>query len=128
MLILLFSIPLIASLVSFISPFVSKRLLKPISVVFSLAPLFLLVFTGSQQIKSQEIIYQWIPSLSIKFHLGIDSLSLLFVYLVSILMPITLMAVQSKNLSFPHVFYGLALLLQGLLLGFFMSRDLVVFA
>lgn len=120
LLILLFLIPLASSIVAFLVP--SKRL----AVGLSLLPLALLVY-GLSSGKTAEIDHLWLPSLSIRFHLAIDALSLLFLFLTAIVIPMSLLAARSKELSNPNLFYALVLFLQGLLVVFFTARDLVVF-
>lgn len=107
-LIWLFVTPLIASLLIFIF---SK---KSFAVLLSLIPLFMLPWVDS------EVSYNWFPL--IQFHLKIDSLSLVFIYLTAIVTPISMIAAQRSVF-----FYSLILLLQALLIGFFTARDLVVF-
>lgn len=120
LLILLFLIPLASSIVAFLVP--SKRL----AVGLSLLPLALLVY-GLSSGKTAEIDHLWLPSLSIRFHLAIDALSLLFLFLTAIVIPMSLLAARSKELSNPNLFYALVLFLQALLVVFFTARDLVVF-
>lgn len=69
----------------------------------------------------------WLPALSIEFYLRVDALSLVFLYLTAIVVPISILAVQRDHLTLPHIFFGLILLLQGLLIGFFTARDLAIF-
>lgn len=123
---LLFIVPFIASLVAFTCSFVSSRNLKIFSFVMSLAPLFLLVAEHSHWIGS-HVEHAWLPALSIEFYLRVDSLSLVFLYLTAIVVPISILAVRSHNLVLPNVFFGLILLLEGLLIGFFTARDLAIF-
>ncbi|MBA3957104.1 MAG: NADH-quinone oxidoreductase subunit M [Parachlamydiaceae bacterium] len=125
-LVLLFIVPLIASLLAFITVGLSKKLFKRIACVLSAIPLAILLFEHHHWMGS-EIHYDWIPALSIHFHLHVDGLSLAFLYLVAIITPISLLAERSAAISNPNVFYGLVLLVQGLLFGFFMARDLALF-
>lgn len=114
----------------FLSPLISSALLsilpknqKKLAVLLSLIPLILLLVFHNDWLGT-EINHSWVPPLSIRFHLGIDSLSLLFLYLTAIVTPISLLAARSES-SF---FYSLVLLLQALLIGFFTAQDLVLFA
>ncbi len=110
-LLLLFLIPLASSVLLFLKP---SRLL---ALMTSLIPLFMLISQPSQWLGCSYNI-SWIPSLGIHFQLSIDSLSLLFLYLVNAIVPICILIAPN---------YGLILLLQGLLIGFFTSQDLVCF-
>jgi NADH-quinone oxidoreductase subunit M len=122
----LFVVPFLASVVAFAFPPVSGKKLKLLNFAMSLVPLAILLYGHSSWIGSQ-VKYAWLPALSIEFHLSIDSLSLLFLYLTAVIVPISLLAVRSDHLAFPNIFYGLVLLLQGLLIGFFTARDLALF-
>lgn len=110
----------------FAIPLVSGRNLKRLAIGLSLIPLLLLIYNHSNWIGSR-VEYSWLPALGIKFYLSVDSLSLLFLYLTAIIVPISICSVQSSHLASPHLFYGLVLLLQGFLIAFFTARDLVVF-
>ena len=125
-LMLLFIIPLIGSLAAFTLSFLSTRNLKMISFVISLIPLGLLILNHANWI-GMQIEHVWFPALSIEFNLRVDALSLVFLYLTAIVIPISILAVKSKGLAFPNVFFGFILLLQGLLIGFFTARDLALF-
>lgn len=120
----LFIIPLIASLIVFSLSFISHRNLKIITFTLSLIPLFLLILGHSHWIGS-SVQYPWFPALSIEFYLQVDALSLVFLYLTAIVIPISILTVNATYLS--HIFFGLILLLQGLLIGFFTARDLALF-
>jgi NADH-quinone oxidoreductase subunit M len=124
----LFFIPLFASLIAFIFPDdISGRMKKRLAVSLSLIPLLLLLAFGFKNWLGDTVQYPWLPPLSIEFYLKVDSLSLLFVYLTAIIIPIVLLYVRGDELPYPNTFYGFVLLLQGLLIGFFTAHDLVLF-
>lgn len=125
-LIWLFVIPFIASLITFSLKNLSGTTGKRWAILMSLVPLAFLLLRHSSWIGS-EVNYTWLPALSIHFHLRIDSLSLLFLYLTAIVIPISLLSIKTKDLPSPFALYGLILLLQGLLIGFFTARDLALF-
>ncbi|MBA2368030.1 MAG: NADH-quinone oxidoreductase subunit M [Candidatus Protochlamydia sp.] len=121
----LFGLPLAASAVLFTLPVNEKRTLKSLAVFFSFVPLLMLLATpGSGEGSNSS--HDWFPAMSIQFALGIDSLSLIFVYLTALVVPITILAAD-RDIPHPHLFYGLILFLQGLLIGFFTSSDLLFF-
>ena len=120
MLIALFVIPFIAALIAFTMP----KITKSFAVALSLVPLLLLLWNHNSWIGSYEKL-NWLPTLSIDFHLSCDALSLLFLYLTAVIVPVSLLA--ANNISLPNSFYGLVLLLQGLLIGFFTARNLFLF-
>jgi len=123
---LLFVIPFAGSVAAFVFPTVTGKNVKRLALAISLIPLVILIFNYRNLIGTQ-LKYAWFPALSIEFNLSIDALSLLFLFLTAIIIPMSLLAVRSEKLPYPNVFYGLVLLLQGLLIGFFTARDLVVF-
>lgn len=122
----LFIVPLIASVVAFFVPWLSGKNLKRLALLMSLLPLVILIAGHSHWIGS-KVQYAWLPAISIEFYLRVDALSLLFLYLTAIIVPISILAVHSSSLTSPRTFYGLVLLLQALLIGFFMARDLALF-
>lgn len=121
-LLLLFLIPLFSSIFLFALQRYSKQW---IAVSLSLIPLCLLLYYHGTWIGS-EFNANWFDALSIRFHLRVDTLSLIFLYLTAIVTPISLLAISDKIAS-PSFFYGLVLFLQALLIGFFTTQDLVVF-
>lgn len=122
----LFIVPLIASLIVLCASFFSQKGLKQFAFALSLIPLALLLYHHAS-LAGLSVNYAWIPPLSIHFFLQVDPISLVFLYLTAILVPISILVVEETPLSSTHVFYSLILLLQGLLIGFFMARDLALF-
>ena len=123
---LLFITPFVTSLVAFAFSFASRKIMKAIAIIMSLLPLGILLYNHSNWIGSY-IQYPWLPPLSIEFYLSVDPLSLVFLYLTALIIPMSLLSVSSRHLNFPNTFYGFVLLLQGLLIGFFTARDLALF-
>jgi NADH-quinone oxidoreductase subunit M len=117
---LLFIVPLIGALFLFLV----RGSLKPFAFVFSLLPLILLLLGGEQW---KQTVYDrvWLQPLSVHFHLAVDNLSLVFLYITNIIIPISILAHRTGDR--PNTFYGLILLTQGLLIGFFTARDLIFF-
>ena len=122
----LFILPFLASALAFVLPASSKRGLKGLAFLMSLIPLALLIYNHQHMVGS-SVNYAWFPVLSIHFHLSVDSLSHIFLYLTAIVVPFSILSVKSEQLTYPNAFYGIVLLLQGLLIGFFTARDLVLF-
>lgn len=127
----LFFIPYAAALVLFCLPLSSAALLKRLAVCLSFVPLLLLgsgnLTHGYNGWNGAGVDYAWIPALSIHFNLQVDALSLLFLYLTAVIVPVSILATPGSQVTSPRAFYGLILLLQGLLTGFFMARDLALF-
>lgn len=120
-LLILFLVPLLLSVLFFALP--RGKVLKGFAILASLIPLVILGTDPASWI-GQNFRVAWLPSLSIQFYLHMDSLSLIFVYLTAVIIPIALFAADYKK---PGFYYGLVFLLEGLLFGFFLSRDLVLF-
>ena len=99
---------------------------KSIAAILSLIPLALLLY-GQQSWLGADLDYLWFPALSIRFHLAVDGLSLVFLYLTAVIVPIAILAFPNSEDRQPTLFYGLALVLELLLIGFFTARDLAVF-
>ncbi|MBS0634731.1 MAG: NADH-quinone oxidoreductase subunit M [Verrucomicrobia bacterium] len=93
---------------------------QKLAFVLSLIPLLALIF-GNWNGASFD--YVWIKALSVHFHLGVDNLSLIFLYLVAAIVPI---AILSKKYD-STLFYGLIFLTEALLIGLFTARDLITF-
>lgn len=119
----LFLAPLLASFLIFTLSRCFYGSTKIIAFIFSLIPLIFLLSNYNQWIGS-EVDVPWLSFLSVHFHLKVDSLSLIFLLLTVILTPI---AILTGRYEYSPFFYGLVLLLEGLLIGFFTARDLVLF-
>ena len=71
--------------------------------------------------------YQWIPSLGISYHLGLDSLSLALVILNGLLTVISILSSFTAINKHERAYYSLLLILQAGINGTFMALDLVLF-
>src|SRR5262245_3860612 len=112
LLMLLFVIPFLTSIVAFMIP-LSGTNLKRLAFLMSLIPLAILIYGHTTWIGS-NVQYPWLPPLSINFHLSVDELSLVFLYLTAVIIPISILATHN-DIAYPNVFYGLVLFLEGLL-------------
>jgi NADH-quinone oxidoreductase subunit M len=124
-LLLLLLIPLAASLLLFLAGFVPSKEKKLLAFVLSLIPLFVLLFNHGNWVGA-EIHYNWLQPLHIEFFLKVDHLSLVFMYLTAVIIPIVILAAPSQ-INSSYLFFGLVLLLQVLLFSFFSARDLALF-
>lgn len=123
---LLFILPFLSAFIILALSFFSKGIVKGLSFFLSLIPLTLLVFGNTQWI-GEEINIPWLSALSIHFHLKIDSISYLFLLLVNILVPLCIASTKERELSSSSTLYIFIFILQGLLIGFFTARDMVLF-
>lgn len=104
----------------------SSRFKKALAFALSLLPLALLLY-GHGGWEGASINHTWISTLNISFHLQVDPLSLFFVYLTAIILPIAITTVQSSKDQSLSFYYALISLLQGVLLILFTARDLALF-
>jgi NADH-quinone oxidoreductase subunit M len=71
--------------------------------------------------------HQWVTDFTIYYLLGIDGISLLLVMLTTFIFPLTILGVWNSVTSRLKIFYFLFLILEGALLGVFLSLDLILF-
>lgn len=106
---------------------ISAKHLKRVAIILSLIPLAFLLVNHSQWIGT-AINLPWFDPLAIHFYLKVDAISLLFLYLTALIVPISLASIRRHQYTFPvTTFYSLICLLQGLLFIFFTARDLAIF-
>lgn len=122
----LFLVPFLACIAIFLCINFSGKNLKRLALVLSLIPLVILLFTIPRLI-GERVLHDWIPMLSIQFHLAVDPLSVLFLFLTAVVVPVSIVSVNPEHMPYPRTFYTLVLFLQGLLIAFFAVRDLALF-
>ncbi len=69
----------------------------------------------------------WIADAGVRFHIGVDGISLLLVLLTAFLVPIIVLAAWSHDFRNEKAFYALMLLMQTGLMGVFVSFDAFLF-
>lgn len=104
--------------------FPSFQKVKMIAIILSLIPLALLLGFHNYWIGT-SFSAGWLTPLSINLAFHIDSVSLLFLYLTALVIPISLFALPPEGNN--KGICGWAFLLEGLLFCFFCSNDLVMF-
>ncbi len=96
------------------------------ALVTFLTSLFLL--PGLEPTKMNHVVdFAWVESLGIRFHLGIDGISIWLVLLTTFLMPIVFLSTWSAISDKVREFVVAALILETGMLGAFLSLDLFVF-
>lgn len=125
-LLLLFLIPFVMATILFCLPRLSAKNIQRGACILSLIPIAFLV-AGGDAWHNASFEYAWLPTLAVRFHLSVDHLSLIFLYLTNAIIPIAILSKNPRSITRANVFYGFILLLQGLLIGFFTSKDLVCF-
>ena len=103
------------------------RLARRLGLAFSLVSLAvaLALWSGFQRdsgnLQYQEI-YNWIPTLAVQYHVGIDGLGLLMVLLTAVIVPMAMSAAWKIHERVP-MYFGLVLLLQAGLFGTFTALN-----
>jgi NADH-quinone oxidoreductase subunit M len=69
----------------------------------------------------------WISAINTNYHVGVDGLSLWLVILTTFIMPISVVSTWHAVEKRPVAFYAFLLLLEGAMIGVFVSLDLLVF-
>src|SRR5918998_5524793 len=69
----------------------------------------------------------WIGAIGARYHLGVDGVSLWLVLLTTLLVPISILSSWRAVEKKPAAFYAFLLLLEGAMIGVFVSLDLLVF-
>lgn len=124
-------IPVLGILIIAIVPNRGGKSSKWIALMTSLVMLALSIFlwlnfNGAQGAMQFEEMYRWIPGVNIFYHLGVDGISLPFVFLTSLLMVVSILVSWNINLK-PKVFFALLLLLGTGMIGVFVSLDFILF-
>lgn len=119
---MLFLLPLFGTLFLMLSPTFFKLNKKWIAVFFSLSPLLILFFK-QQEVLSHEIRMLWFQPLSIYFYLKVDFISFLFMLVTIIVTTSALLSIKSESI----LHFSLILILEAILLLFFMAKDLALF-
>lgn len=70
-----------------------------------------------------EINYPWIPSLGINFHVGVDGISMLLVFLTTLLTPFIILTSSKREYEKSTAFYSLILFMEMALVGVFTALD-----
>ncbi|MBC6110644.1 NuoM family protein [Pedobacter fastidiosus] len=126
-LLLLIFLPLVGAI---ITAFTGK-LAKIVSTVFAVASLGLTLFIACSFIPDASTQFEanlpWIADLGIRFHAGIDGISMLVVLLTNLLVPIIILSSYKHDYKNPAAFYALILFMQCGLLLVFTAMDAFLF-
>lgn len=109
-----------------------ERIIKSYSLVISLVVFGISVYLYMIfDINSQEFQFVekqlWIQSINSFYFIGIDGISLLLILLTTLIFPISILASRNTIKFRLKEFYFLMLLLEGALIGVFVSLDLILF-
>ena len=125
-------LPLLGSFALLITPFYNKKVLKSIvlnvSCLTFIFSLFLWILfdksTGTFQFIEK---FFWIPFLNFNFPLGIDGISLFFVILTTMLIPLCLLASWDSIQTDLKKYFMCFLIMEFFLIGVFCILDLLLF-
>src|ERR1043165_5154075 len=95
------------------------------TIVFLLS-LLLIKGTGGEAFRLEEN-YSWIGSISARYHVAVDGISLWLVILTTLLMPISVLSSWTAITKRQLTYYALMLLLESAMIGVFVSLDLLLF-
>jgi NADH-quinone oxidoreductase subunit M len=97
------------------------------SAVFGLSVYLFLIFNPANADFQFVEKLQWVKDFNIFYFLGLDGISLLMVMLTTFIFPVTMLGVWNSVANRIKEFFFLLLLLEGALLGVFLSLDLILF-
>ncbi len=123
-------IPLLGAVVILL-PFVEEKLAKTLAILVSLIPLVISVvmWLGFNDAGGYQYVEDaaWIPAVNVRYHLGIDGLSLPLIILTTLLTTLGLW--YSARVIHKRVkeFFALFLVLEMGMLGVFVALDLILF-
>jgi NADH-quinone oxidoreductase subunit M len=95
-------------------------------VEFFIAFVTIISYTPSATF-SYETNIPWISSMGINYHVGLDGISFLLVMLTTFLVPLIILSSFKSKHSNNALFYALILIMQGALIGVFVSLDAFLF-
>ncbi|HRF75378.1 MAG TPA: hypothetical protein PLB46_02325, partial [Chitinophagales bacterium] len=125
---LLILLPIVAGLAMLMLP---QQQAKQIALIAALATLGVTVATyfqfdpkaGTQFVTDVP----WINMLGVRFHIGIDGISMVMLILSNILAPLIILSSFKDNYNNARLFYGLMLVMQGAMNGVFVSMDMFLY-
>jgi len=84
-------------------------------------------YTGAADAKLLDMNLEWIPSLGVNFHLGLDGLNLYMVAVTALIFPVILACSWSAKEGLDKLYVSLLLFMQAALMGTFLSQNLMLF-
>ena len=129
---LILFVPSVAALLILLIPGDQKPVIRWTALIASLIPLLLSLYAwagfsagGELQFQYEEQ-YTWYNVINSTFHLGVDGIALVLVFLTTLLMPLVILA-SFKIEERVKAYMSLFLLLETGMLGVFMALDLLLF-
>jgi len=126
--------PLVGAGIALLLPAGKPRLVRGFGIAVALAVfvqslVVLAAFDGSLAGFQMETDWAWIPALGIRFHLGVDGISLWLVLLTTLMMLVTLLSPQAMGLvrDRNRGFVAAMLILESGMVGAFVALDMFAF-
>jgi NADH-quinone oxidoreductase subunit M len=124
-------LPVLGAIVLAFVPASAERAHKVVAIALTTA-LFLLSLALVEGFRAEpgmqfEVSRDWLPSLGVRYHVGVDGLSLWLIILTTFLTPISLLASWHSIHSRVKAFNIFMLLLEAGMLGVFVALDLFLF-
>jgi len=127
-------LPLVGALLAFLLPHNNQGLLRRYGIAVALATfvqsLFVLAaFEPGQSGFQLETNWAWVPALGIRFHLGVDGISLWLVMLSTLMVLVTLLSPQATGFvrDRNRGFMAAMLILESGMIGAFLALDMFAF-
>ncbi len=129
---LMIFVPLLGMIVVLLLPRESEKLIKRVTLLFTLMPLVLAVYLFISYVRSDagtqfDVRINWIEKFHIEYYVGIDGLSVTLLLLTALLGPICVLASWRNIKKGIKAYMALFLLLETGMLGFFAALDLFLF-
>ena len=137
---LLVLLPILGALVTLAAPKGRPATAGPIAFVLSLIPLGIVIWMAANFPQLGEhpdgnwygnwyfnCTYDWLPTLGVRFMMGVDTISLWLIVLTAVLTPIAILASFNYIKERQAEFYAWMLMLHAGMLGVFCAKDLLVF-
>jgi len=126
------AVPIIGAFVCLLTPAGRPEVAKAVGyastmITFGLAAFLLWNFSphdpGFQFVANQS----WIPSLGIRYIVGVDGISIFMIAITALLFPLGLLASEKYITHRVKAYIGWFLLLEGAIMGIFLALDLILF-
>jgi NADH-quinone oxidoreductase subunit M len=124
--------PLIPATILLILPDDDTKLIKRLSLLFSLVPLVLVLVLwfnfdrANPGMQFDTGLIPWFPAIGASFHMGVDGISLSMMLLTVIIVPVSILASFEIDVNV-KLYMVLFHILQTAMLGLFASLDLIIF-
>lgn len=121
-------LPIIAGLITLA---VKGETAKTVAVVSAFAELALGAYLYSSFVPDAtsqfSVSYDWIHSAGIKFSVGVDGISLILVFLTTLMVPFIILSTFGNNYKNASTLFALILFMQAALVGVFTAKDVFLF-